>query len=207
MLLHVSHLLLFPSHPSLHQQHSQQLSPPPSSLPSSSSSWPSSSPFPGVPPPTPQQHRPTSSISSISRSISKVRTRRIPSGGTTASRSLPLSSSNTHTMTTKTTKTSCLFFVVRYMRAPLLCVCPPSVSLVVIYNTYMLLAKILLSLLPTTYDTIHTHGEINSTNISHHTHVHLNTHTISHTHLWKEDHKDRDLKYYYHHNNINQHHL
>lgn len=39
------------------------------------------------------------------------------------------------------------------------------------------------------------------------THVHLNTHIISHTHPWKEDHKDRDLKYYYHHNNINQHHL
>lgn len=172
----MSHLLLFPS-PSLHQQHSQQLSPPPSSLPSSSSSWPSSSPFPGVPPPTPQQHRLTSS-SSISRSISKVRTRRLPSGGTTASRSLPLSSSNTHTTTTKTTKTSCLFFVVRYMRAPLLCVCPPSVSLVVIYNTYMLLAKILLSLLPTTYDTIHTHTERLTPPTSLTTHVHLNTHII-----------------------------
>lgn len=170
----MSHLLLFPS-PSLHQQHSQQLSPP-SSLPSTSS-WPSSSPFPGVPPPPPPQHRLTSS-SSISRSISKVRTRRLPSGGTTASRSLPLSSTNTHTTTTKTTKTSCLFFVVRYMRAPLLCVCPPSVSLVVIYNTYMLLAKILLSLLPTTFDTIHTHGEINSTNISHH------TRTLGHTHYF-----------------------
>lgn len=127
-----------------------------------------------------RHHHRNNSNSSISRSISKVRTRRLPPGGTTASRSLPLSSANTHTTTTKTTKTSCLFFVVRYMRAPLLCVCPPSVSLVVIYNTYMLLAKILLSLLPTTYDTSHTHGEIKSTNISHHTRTLEHTHHFTH---------------------------
>lgn len=111
-------------------------------------------------------------------------------------RGASLSLLQTHTRRRRRRRRRPVCFLLFDIRAPLLCVCPPSVSLVVIYNTYMLLAKILLSLLPTTFDTIHTHTERLTPPTSLTTHVHLNTHTISHTHPWKEDHKDRDLKYY-----------
>lgn len=95
-------------------------------------------------------------------------------------RGASLSLLQTHTRRRRRRRRRPVCFLLFDIRAPLLCVCPPSVSLVVIYNTYMLLAKILLSLLPTTYDTIHTHGEINSTNISHHTRTLEHTHHFTH---------------------------
>lgn len=192
MLLHVSHLLLFPS-PSLHQQHSQQLSPPPSSLPSSSS-WPSSSPFPGVPPPTPQQHRLTSSSSSISRSIFKVRTRRLPSGGTTASRSPSLFFKHTHDDDEDDEDVLFVFCCSIYVRLCCVFVLQACPSLLYIIHICSLLKYCLVSFQQHT--TLHTHTERLTPPTSLTTHVHLNTHTISHTHPWKEDHKDRDLKYY-----------